>query len=133
MSSFEDGKKDRGPRTGWVRQKTPGESICLAWNAIETSQRDAGWKEAIGICHRKATGDLGGSPLRQVHGLEGETAPRWSEEGCSVTEVLFQGKELEGQDGSPLSSYEALKTHRKLESESRVVWEGVGSESRGSN
>lgn len=40
----------------------------LGINATETSKRDAGWEQAIGICHYEATSDLRGSHPIEEHG-----------------------------------------------------------------
>lgn len=43
----------------WKRKSSRWE--CWTSNATETSEEDAGWEEAIGICHYKAISDITGS------------------------------------------------------------------------
>ena len=54
---------------------------CRASNAIEGSKGDAGWEEAIGICHYKATSDPRGSHL------VGEPGQREARRHCNQKDV----------------------------------------------
>lgn len=61
-----------GGTEGGVSGKRKGSRWkCWASNATESSKRDGGWDEAIGICHYKATNDLRGSHPVERQGREG--------------------------------------------------------------